>query len=187
MIGEGPDGLAASWRMLAGPVGPAQRLDPSATARKLTFVKKLPPLSDAFRASAMAERQELIDRYREARARADELEAAATEAAAEAERYAQSAREIGELLGLENQLSLVEFGRELRGQRLREVAIDVLQRHFKAGDRVHYRQWLELVTSEGHRVGGKNVNATFLTQVARIGLVQPVGRRTGLYEVRAAA
>src|SRR5207248_2657792 len=31
MIGEGSDGLAASWRMLAGPVAVARRLNPSAT------------------------------------------------------------------------------------------------------------------------------------------------------------
>jgi hypothetical protein len=147
----------------------------------------MPPLSQAFRQSAIAERDEMVRRYLEARERANDLELRTTEAVAQAESYARAAREIGELLGLEDQLSIVELGSELRGQRLREVAVDVLQRHFNDGDIVHYKQWFELVVAEGHRIGGKNPNATFLTQIAAIELVQRVGRRTGFYEFRAAA
>jgi hypothetical protein len=84
-------------------------------------------------------------------------------------------------------LTIHQLTPELRGERLREVASDVLWRNFKEGDVVHYRQWLDLVLGEGHRVGGKNTAATFLTQVARIPAVKRVGRRSGLYEVVASA
>lgn len=150
-------------------------------------MKPLPPLSDGFRETAIAEREELIRRYHDVRRCADELEASALTTAADADRYVQAAREIGELLGLEDQLSIVELGGELRGQRLRDIAVAVLWRHFKDGDVVHYREWLELVVAEGHRIGGKNPNATFLTQIARVETVERIGRRTGLYKLRAVA
>ena len=60
-------------------------------------------------------------------------------------------------------------------------------RHFKPGEQFHYKQWLELVVAEGHRVGGKNPAATFLTQVARVHGVERIGRRTGLYALSPAA
>jgi hypothetical protein len=47
---------------------------------------------------------------------------------------------------------------------------------------VHYKEWLALVVSEGHRIGVKNSAATFLTQVARESTAERVGRRTGLYK-----
>ncbi len=140
-----------------------------------------------FREAALAEREELVARYEECRARHDEHAALAAEAAREAERCLRTIRELGEMLQIEDQLSLTELSDELRGQRLRAVAADVLWRHFKAGDVLHYKQWLELVVSEGHRVGGRNPAATFLTQIARIETVERVARRTGLYRVVAAA
>jgi hypothetical protein len=63
----------------------------------------------------------------------------------------------------------------------------VLWRNFRAGDVVHYRQWFDLVVADGHRIGGKNPTATFLTQVARVQSVERVGRRSGLYRLVAAA
>jgi hypothetical protein len=110
--------------------------------------------------------------------------AEASEAALEAERYLKTIRELGELLGVEDQLSITELTDELRGERLREIAADIVFRHFKPGDPpFHYKQWLELVVAEGHRIGGKNTAATFLTQVARVDGVERVGRRTGFYRV----
>jgi hypothetical protein len=144
----------------------------------------LPQLSEEFRASALAERAKLIDRYEEARRRHEELLAQATEAALDAERHLKTIRELGELLGVEDQLSITQLTPELRGERLREVAADIVFRHFGPGDPpFHYKQWLELVVAEGHRVGGKNQSATFLTQVAHVDGVVRVGRRTGLYQV----
>lgn len=153
----------------------------------LWTVKAAPPLSEAFRHSAIAERDELVRRFHAARERADELTAEAAESAAEADRYLRAAREIGELLGLEDQLSLVEAGSELRGQRLREVAEQVLRRNFREGDIVHYKAWASLVVDEGYSIGGKNPAATFLTQIASSNSVTRVGRRTGRYRVRPAA
>lgn len=127
------------------------------------------------------------ERYTECKQRAEHHQERAAEATREAERYAKTIRELGELLGIEDQLSLTNLSDELRGQRLREVAADVLSRNFHAGDVVHYKQWLECVVAEGYRIGGKNPTATFLTQVARVESVERLGRRSGLYRLNAAA
>jgi hypothetical protein len=144
---------------------------------------RAPQLSDSFRHSALAEREKLVAMYEECRERHEHHLERANEAALEAERYLRTIRELGELLGFEDQLSIVELTEELRGERLREVAAEIVFRHFKPGEQFHYKQWLELVVNEGHRIGGKNRAATFLTQVARVDGVERVGRRTGLYRV----
>jgi hypothetical protein len=144
------------------------------------------PFSDAFRAAALAERQKLIEKYEACRERHGRLLEEAQQVALEAERYLRTARELGEVLEVEDQLSIASLTEELRGERLREVAADVLWRHFKPGETVHYKEWFRLVVEEGHRIGGKNAEATFLTQVARVENVQRVGRRTGLYRLIAA-
>lgn len=147
----------------------------------------VPPLSPTFREAATAEHAELLRRYEECLERSEHHGELAADAAREAERYARAIREIGEILGIEDQLSINELNEDLRGERLRAVASEVLWRNFRQGDVVHYRQWLELVLAEGHRVGGKNQEATFLTQVARVETVERVGRRTGLYRLKLAA
>jgi hypothetical protein len=121
-----------------------------------------PSLSESFVESARAEREKLIAEWRDCIARHEEL---------------------GEMIGAEDQLSIVELSDELRGERLREIAARVLWRHFRVGDVVHYRQWLDLVVAEGHQIGGKNPTATFLTQVARVESVERVGKRSGLYKL----
>lgn len=145
------------------------------------------PLSEAFKQSALAERAELLGRYEECRLRHERHLEQASEAAREAERYLKTIRELGEILGVEDQLSITELSEELRGARLREVAAEIVFRHFKAGEQFHYKQWFDLVVAEGHRVGGKNRAATFLTQVALVSGVERVGRRSGVYRVTAAA
>jgi hypothetical protein len=140
-------------------------------------------LSESFVASAAAERTALLERFEDCRARSEHHAALADKAAREAERYARTIRELGEILGVEDQLSIVDLSAEIRGERLREIATDVLWRHHRLGDVVHYRQWFELVVAEGHRIGGKNPAATFLTQVARVQSVERVGRRSGLYKL----
>ena len=141
-------------------------------------------LSDEFRETAIEERNKLIACYEHARNRHEELVQEANQAALEAERYLKTIRELGELLGIEDQLSITDLIPELRGERLREVAADIVFRHFKSGDPpFHYKVWFELVINEGHRIGGKNPAATFLTQVARVQGIERVGRRTGLYKV----
>lgn len=141
------------------------------------------PLSETFRETALAEREKLVRKYEECRGRHELLLAEVEEIALEAERYLKTIRELGEVLEIEDQLSLTTLSEDLRGDRLREIAADVLWRHRKVGDVIHYKDWLALVVAEGHRVGGKNSAATFLTQVARERTVERVGRRTGLYKL----
>lgn len=144
------------------------------------------PLSDSFRATAMAERDELVELYQRARERHEAHAVQAEAAAFEADRYLTTARELGELLGVEDQLSISTLTAELRGERLREVAAQVVFRHFRPHEQFHYKQWLELVVAEGYRIGGKNPAATFLTQVAQVDGVVRVGRRTGIYQIEKA-
>jgi hypothetical protein len=146
-----------------------------------------PSLSDEFKTTAAAERESLLRRHEECQRRAQHHADLAAEATREAQRYARAVREIGELLGVEDQLSIATLHDQLRGERLREVAAEVLWRHFSAGDVVHYKQWYDLVIADGHLIGGKNPAATFLTQVARVETVERVGRRSGLYKLRAVA
>lgn len=94
--------------------------------------------------------------------------------------------QLDEMLGLAPQMTMTDADEALRGQRLRDVAIQILKRHKGDAVAVHYREWYELVVHEGHRVAGKDPVATFLTQVSRAAQVEPVGRRSGLYRLRAA-
>ena len=146
-----------------------------------------PALSEDFKTTAATERERLVARYEECIARKEHLAGLADEAAREAEGFARTIRELGELLGVEDQLSINELHDELRGQRLREVAAEVIWRHFQEGDVVHYKQWFDLVVADGHRIGGKNPAATFLTQVARVTTVERMGRRSGMYRLKSAA
>lgn len=145
------------------------------------------PLSETFRQTALAERDKLIARYEACRGRHEQLLEEVEQVALEADRYLRTIRELGEVLEIEDQLSLTMLNDELRGDRLREIAADVLWRHHKVGDVVHYKDWLALVVAAGHKIGGKNSAATFLTQVARETTVERVGRRTGLYRLVEAA
>jgi hypothetical protein len=146
-----------------------------------------PALSDDFKATAATERDRLVARYEECVARREQLSGVADEAAREAEGLARTIRELGELLGIEDQLSITDLHDDLRGQRLREVAAKVIWQHFRAGDVVHYKQWFDLVVADGYRIGGKNPAATFLTQVAQVSTVERMGRRSGLYRLKSAA
>ena len=56
-----------------------------------------------------------------------------------------------------------------------------------SGDPVHYRVWFDALVASGYRVTGRDPLATFLTQVTRIDRVQSLGRRSGLYRLKAAA
>ena len=151
------------------------------------LVVRRPKLSPAFEETAGKERELLLTRYESCKRRADHHQELATQAMREAERYAKTIRELGELLGVEDQLSLTNLSNDLRGERLREVAAEVLWRNFHAGDVVHYKQWFECVVAEGYRIGGKNPTATVLTQVAQVDSVERVGRRSGLYRLQSAA
>jgi hypothetical protein len=84
-------------------------------------------------------------------------------------------------------LAICNVSEELRGERLREVAVDVLRRLALSGDPIHYRAWFDALVEAGFRVSGRDPLASFLTQVTRIDQVESVGRRSGLYRLRIAA
>jgi hypothetical protein len=94
-------------------------------------------------------------------------------------------RRMDEMLGFAPQLSLDAHG-ELRGQRLREVAVELLRQKRGAGAEIHYRDWFELLSAAGLQVAGRDPMATFLTQIARAPGVESVRPRSGLYRLRVA-
>ena len=144
-------------------------------------------LSRDFVAAAAAERDALAARLLGAQARVEQLEALVAEARAEADSLRASVRAVEEVAGLAPQMALCDISEELRGERLREVALEVLRRLSVSGDPVHYRLWFEALVDSGYRVLGRDPLATFLTQVSRIERVEKVGRRSGLYRLRDAA
>ncbi len=74
----------------------------------------------------------------------------------------------------------------LRGRHLREVTVDVLRQRVPAGEPIHYREWLQLLSEAGLRVGGRDPHATFLTQISQAADVESVRPRSGLYRLRVA-
>jgi hypothetical protein len=92
-------------------------------------------------------------------------------------------RELDELLGRAPQLRLDLQTEALRGQQLREAAVEIVARRRKIGEPLHYRDWFKLVLGEGHTVEGKNPLATFLTQVTRSPVVLRHPGPPGVYRV----
>src|SRR5918912_867629 len=148
---------------------------------------KAESVSGDFLKAAQAERDLLAARLAEAQERIEHFEALAAEARDEAKSLGDSIRAIEEVAGLAPQLAMCEISEELRGERLREVALEVLQRLSASGDPVHYRIWFEALVQSGFRVSGRDPLATFLTQITRIDSVESVGRRSGLYRLRISA
>lgn len=69
----------------------------------------------------------------------------------------------------------------LRGPAIRETAVRLLVR--RGGiEALHYRQWFELLKSEGYAVAGKDSLAVFLTQISRSPAVRK-GTQAGVYEL----
>lgn len=102
---------------------------------------------------------------------------------ADVEATARLLRRMDEMLGIAPQLSLDAHG-ELRGQKLQEIAIELLRSKKGAGVAVHYREWFGLLVEAGLHVAGKNPLSTFLTQVSRAPQVESVRPRSGLYRLR---
>jgi hypothetical protein len=80
-------------------------------------------------AAEMADRNALLEEYRsmaanisEQRERAERLQGLADDARLQAEAQEAALRELGELVGIDPQLRLEQFG----GQRLQEIAVQVL-------------------------------------------------------------
>jgi hypothetical protein len=145
------------------------------------------PLSDSFVDVANVEREQLAAQLAEVQARIEHFETLAIEARAEAESLARLIRDLEEVLGIAPQIAMCEIDEELRGERLREVALAVLREKAGDGTPIHYRDWFKALTQAGYRVMGRDPLACFLTQVSRIDRVQKIGRRSGLYRLRVAA
>jgi len=96
-------------------------------------------------------------------------------------------RELEALLDLAPQMRIEQLDRRLRGRRLLEVSIELLRDRVGPGVPIHYRAWYELVRTAGHEIGGKDPLGTFLAQVNRADEVEPIGQRSGLYQLRAVA
>ena len=143
-------------------------------------------LSAELRAAAEGERAIASERVAALREQARRLRELADHVDLDLAAGARLLRQIDELLGHAPQMSIAEVDDELRGQRLRAVAIQVLKRRKGAGTSVHYREWYALLVEEGHTVAGKDPVATFLTQVSRADEVQRVGHRSGIYRLVAA-
>jgi hypothetical protein len=145
------------------------------------------PLSDDFVTAARAEREKLAVELAELQARIEHFDALVAEARDEADSVTRSIRDLEELLGIAPQIAFCEINETLRGERLREVALEVLREHVREGEPIHYRAWFDALVDAGYRVVGKDPLATFLTHISRIERVEAVGRRTGLYRLRLAA
>jgi hypothetical protein len=140
-----------------------------------------------FVAAATAERDALAARLLDVQARVDQYDVLVAEARKEAECVGKSIRAIEEVAGLAPQMAFCDISEELRGERLRAVALEVLRRLSSAGEPVHYRVWFDALVDSGYRVSGRDPLATFLTQVSRIERVEKIGHRSGLYRLRVAA
>jgi hypothetical protein len=149
-------------------------------------VHRIPVLSEELRSAAGAERAVVAERASQLAEQACRLREIAESVDHDLAAAVRLLRQIDEMLGDAPQMSIVDVDDELRGQRLREVAIQVLKRRKGSGASVHYREWYALLIEEGHRVGGKNPVASFLTQVSRSDAVERVGSRTGLYRLASA-
>lgn len=143
-------------------------------------------LSDHVRDAVEREREVVVQRLAALRSQAERLHAVVAEVDRDVEETARLLRQIDEMLGLAPQLSLEALHGDLRGQRLREIAVEVLRNKKGPGSIVHYREWYELLLETGLRVAGKDPLATFLTQIARAPGVESVRPRSGLYRLRAA-
>lgn len=135
----------------------------------------------------MAERRTLIARIEQER---EQLERLHSIVANLSDRLAQDElmlNEIDSALGTAPQLRLDAADIRLRGRRLEEVAVAVLEDERGAGVEVHYREWFELLRAKGHLVAGKEPLNTFLTQINRSEAIENVGRRTGRYRLSSAA
>jgi hypothetical protein len=143
-------------------------------------------LSDHVREAVEREREVVAERLADLRTQADRLHAVVGDVDRDVAETARLLRQMDEILGLAPQLSLEALHGELRGQRLREIAVDLLRQKRGMGAVVHYREWYELVLAAGLRVAGKDPLATFLTQIARAPGVESVRPRSGLYRLRSA-
>lgn len=139
--------------------------------------------SDEFVCAARAEAKRLRLDAQRRREEAIRYVALAEGATAEAIALERRVSELDELLGRAPQLRLDLQSEALRGQHLREAAIEIVAHRRKVGEPIHYRDWFKLVLAEGRTIEGKDPLATFLTQITRSPVVLRQPEHPGVYRV----
>lgn len=134
----------------------------------------------------VSECRDIAERVRAGRERADRLRALAEHSEAQATRDERLLAELESALGLADQLRLEDLDSRLGGQRLEEIAVELLRSERRFGEAIHYKEWFDVVRRAGHEIGGKDPKATFLAQLRRSQAVEAVGHRSGLYRLRSA-
>jgi hypothetical protein len=143
-------------------------------------------LSEQARPVVERERQAVLARVEDLQRQSAALHAVADQVDLNLAHAERLLRQMDEMLGLAPQLALDALDGELRGQRLREIAVQVLRERRGVGSEIHYTDWFDLLTSAGVRVGGKAPIATFLTQIAKAPEIESVRPRSGLYRLKSA-
>jgi hypothetical protein len=128
-----------------------------------------------------AEYRALAASVAQQRERAERLQELADHARAQADHDEQALIGLAQVLGLDPQMCLEHLDERLRGQRLQEVAVQVLAERHGLGEPVHYKHWYGLLRAAGYAVGGKDPLATFLASVSRAPRIRAIGQRSGLY------
>ncbi len=98
-------------------------------------------------------------------------------------------RMLEEIEGLWNkrpQLRIETLDKRLQGERLRQIAREIVTRELGDDAVLHYRDWYRLIREHGYDVSGKDPLASFLTQVSRDPWVERVREQRGFYRVRVA-
>ena len=144
-------------------------------------------LSEHVKQVVEEEREVVAARLEALRAQSTRLHELVERVDADVEEAARMLRGMDEMLGRSPQLSLEALHGELRGKRLREIAVELLREERGDGAVVHYREWYDLLLEAGVRVAGRDPLATFLTQIARAPDVVSVRPRSGLYRLSPAA
>jgi hypothetical protein len=142
-------------------------------------------LSEEARGVVAEEREAVTVRVADLRRQSESIHAVAEQVDRDLASAERLLRRMDEELCLAPQLAIEDLGGELRGRRLREVAVEVLRQRRGAGVVIHYTEWFELVVREGVQIGGKNPAATFLTQISKAPEIESVRPRSGLYRLRA--
>lgn len=125
-------------------------------------------------------------RVTESRERADRLRRLADHLEEQAAADEHMLRELEGALGMRAQLQIEQLDAALSGRRIAEVAIAVAKRDLQPGQVIHYKEWFALLQAAGFRVHGKDPLASFLANISRSPEVEPVGKRSGQYRLRAA-
>src|SRR6185312_16306668 len=91
-------------------------------------------------------------RVEQQRDQADRFRRLADELEDRTQRDEHLLEELAGVLGVAAQLRIEELSPRLRGQRLQEVAVQVLETHWGVEREIHYREWFDLVQGQGHRI-----------------------------------